>query len=101
MGVKAYFENIHQVILQQVKSANQEINVAVAWFTDRQLFDALCERAMKGVKVSVALIDDEINCGANRLNFAKLQNLKGTVTFLESKNTPECIINFALLIKMW
>lgn len=99
MGVKAYFENIHQVILQQVKSANQEINVAVAWFTDRQLFDALCERAMKGVKVSVALIDDEINCGANRLNFAKLQNLKGTVTFLESKKYARMHNKFCIIDK--
>ncbi|MFU2080341.1 phospholipase D-like domain-containing protein [Avibacterium endocarditidis] len=99
MGVKAYFENIHQVILQQVKSANQEINVAVAWFTDRQLFDALCERAMKGVKVSVVLINDEINCGTNRLNFAKLQNLKGTVTFIEPKKYARMHNKFCVIDK--
>ncbi|MFZ7202051.1 phospholipase D-like domain-containing protein [Avibacterium avium] len=99
MGVKAYFENIHQVILQQVKSASQEINVAVAWFTDRQLFDALCERAMKGVKVSVALINDEINCGTNRLNFAKLQNLKGTVTFIEPKKYARMHNKFCVIDK--
>ena len=32
-----------------------------AWFTDRDIFEVLCKKARTGVKVSVALIGDEIN----------------------------------------
>lgn len=82
MDVKAYFIDIHKVIIKQLELANSQINVAVAWFTDKEIFDVLCKKAQSGVKVFVIVMADDINCGAGRLNFARLNNLGGKVTFL-------------------
>ena len=63
MELKAYFSDIHRVIIDHLGATRTEIAAAVAWFTDREIFDALCEKARAGVKVSVAVIGDEINLG--------------------------------------
>lgn len=86
MDVKAYFIDIHKVIIKQLELANSQINVAVAWFTDKEIFDVLCKKAQSGVKVFVIVMADDINCGAGRLNFARLNNLGGKVTFLPASS---------------
>ena len=58
MELKAYFTNIHQVIIDHLKLAQSEIIAAVAWFTDRDIFEVLCDKARSGVKVSIVLIGD-------------------------------------------
>ena len=90
MEVKAYFIDIHKVIIKQLELANSQINVAVAWFTDKEIFDVLCKKAQSGIKVSLVLVGDDINCGAGRLNFVRLENLGAKVTFLPtgSQDTP-------------
>ena len=49
MEVKAYFIDIHKVIIKQLELANSQINVAVAWFTDKEIFDVLCKKAQSGI----------------------------------------------------
>lgn len=90
MEVKAYFSDIHKVIIKQLEGAGSDIHVAVAWFTDRDIFDVLCKKAQSGIKISLVLVGDDINCGAGRLNFIRLENLGGKVTFLPtgSQDTP-------------
>ncbi|MBP9786814.1 MAG: DUF1669 domain-containing protein [Acinetobacter sp.] len=82
MEVKAYFSDIHKVIIKQLEGAESHIHVAVAWFTDKDIFDVLCKKAQSGIKVSLVLVGDDINCGAGRLNFVRLENLGAKVTFL-------------------
>lgn len=103
MEVKAYFKNIHKIILKHINAAEREINVAVAWFTDRELFDALCRKAQQGVAVSVVLIDDEINRAPGKLNFIRLQNLKAKVHFIEQQRSAKmhhkfCVIDQSIVI---
>lgn len=90
MELKAYFSDIHQVIIDHLKAARSEIVVAVAWFTDRDIFTVLCDKARLGVKVSIILIGDQINQASGRLNFAMLSNLGGQVVFLaqDAENAP-------------
>ena len=90
MEVKAYFSDIHKVIIKQLEGAESHIHVAVAWFTDKDIFDVLCKKAQSGIKVSLVLVGDDINCGAGRLNFTRLENLGAKVTFLPtgSQDTP-------------
>ena len=45
MEVKAYFSDIHKIIIKQLESAGSDIHVAVAWFTDKDIFDVLCKKA--------------------------------------------------------
>jgi hypothetical protein len=93
MELKAHFSDIRKVIIDHLSAAQFEIAAAVAWFTDRDIFEVLCKKARLGVKVSVVLIGDEINQGAGRLNFTKLQNLGGQVVFLAPGSATEPIMH--------
>ena len=79
METTAHFENIPQVIAKRLNAATQEVVVAVAWFTDPELFDVLCRQAGRGVRVRLAILNDQINVGPGRLNFQRLQDCGGEV----------------------
>lgn len=105
MELKAHFSNIHQVIIDHLRQAQSEIVAAIAWFTDRDIFDALCRKAGSGIRVSVALIGDEINRGPGKLNFQRLEVLGGSVTFLRPSSRAEptmhhkfCVIDRSTVI---
>lgn len=93
MELKAYFYGIHKVIIEHLEKAQSEIAVAVAWFTDRDIFDVLCRKAQTGIKLTVVLIGDEINRGPGGLNFRRLQNLGGKVVFLPSGNRSDPVMH--------
>jgi phosphatidylserine/phosphatidylglycerophosphate/cardiolipin synthase-like enzyme len=93
MELKAYFSGIQKVIIDHLSAAQFEIAAAVAWFTDREILEVLCKKAGLGVKVSVVLIGDEINQGAGRLNFVRLQDLGGQVVFLAPDNATQPIMH--------
>lgn len=84
MELKAHFSQIHKAIIQHLEPAQTEIVAAIAWFTDRDIFEVLCKKARSGVKVTVVLIGDDINQGPGGLNFQRLINLGGQVIFLPS-----------------
>ncbi len=105
MELKAHFSHIHKVIIGHLDQAKSEIVAAIAWFTDRDIFDVLCKKARSGIKVSVALIGDEINQGPGGLNFQKLGNFGGQVVFLPpgSRDEPTmhhkfCVIDRSTVI---
>lgn len=105
MELKAHFSNIHKVIINHLEPAQSEIVAAIAWFTDRDIFDVLCKKARSGIKVSVALIGDEINQGPGGLNFQRLSNFGGKVIFLPpgSRDLPTmhhkfCVIDSSTVI---
>lgn len=84
MQLQAHFHSIQKVIIDHLKTTQNEILVAVAWFTDREIFEVLCQKAQEGVQVSIALLGDHINKAPNGLNFPRLCNLGGKVKFLPS-----------------
>lgn len=105
MELKAHFSNIHKVIIGHLEQAESDIVAAIAWFTDRDIFEVLCKKAQSGIKVSVALIGDEINQAPGGLNFQRLRDLGGRVTFLPpgSRDAPTmhhkfCVIDRATVI---
>ncbi len=105
MELKAHFSNIHKVIIGHLEQAQTEVVAAIAWFTDRDIFEVLCKKAGSGIKVSVALIGDEINQGPGGLNFHRLGSLGGQVIFLPPGNRYErtmhhkfCVIDRAAVI---
>ena len=89
MELKAHFSSIHKVIIDHLEQAQTEIVAAIAWFTDRDIFEVLCEKASSGIKVSLALIGDEINQGPGGLNFHRLTNIGGKVVFLPPGSRDE------------
>ena len=61
MITQAYFEDIQYHIKKELIKAKFSIYIAVACFTDGELFDVLCRKAEDGVDVELMLMDDEIN----------------------------------------
>ena len=71
MITQAYFEDIQHHIKKELNKARSSIYIAVAWFTDSELFKILCLKAQEGVSVKLMLIDDEINNGSG-IDYSKL-----------------------------
>ena len=82
METYAYFDNIHQHILQEVNQTKFDITAAIAWFTDKDIYNLLCKKAAQNVGVRLLLIRDRINTGQYGLNFDRLKDLGGEVFFI-------------------
>lgn len=61
MKTQAHFSGIREAIIKQLEDAKENVLVAVAWLTDRTLFDSLVSCQRRGVTVSLAVLDDRIN----------------------------------------
>lgn len=87
MQTEAFFTGIRAVLLREIGLARQSVCVAVAWFTDRQLFAALLERQRAGVPVSLCLTRDDknINFQPGGLPFADLTAAGGQVSVVEDR----------------
>lgn len=73
----ALFKGIRKEILKELGQAQTHIRAAVAWFTNRDLFDKLCELASAGRRVELIIIDDFINNGDWGLDFQRFIDLGG------------------------
>lgn len=95
----AYFDNIKQVLCSELSKADSSILIAVAWFTDRDLFELLCEKAGNKVNVEVIIADDEINTNSN-LNFEKLIQIGGKFTYYSGQKSRSLMHNKFCIIDM-
>ena len=103
MQTQAYFENIQPQILKELHTAKESIYVAVAWFTDPELFQLICTKAAQGVKVNLLLLNDEINNHENYgLDFGKLGEAGGKVNLIgstaEMMHNKFCVIDRSIVI---
>lgn len=57
-------------IKRRIQSATSSIDIAVAWFTDPELFDALLQRIEQGVRVRIVIAENEEN---TKLPFQELE----------------------------
>lgn len=93
MELKAHFSNIHKVIMAHLAQAENDVVAAIAWFTDKDIYELLCKKAASGVKVRIVLIGDEINQGPGGLNFEKLRQFGGEVILLPQGGPYEPIMH--------
>ncbi len=61
--------------------------MVMAWFTDQELFDALCKQSALGLRVTVIVLADEINQGPQGLNFQRLKDVSGEVYFIPADDS--------------
>ena len=61
MQTEALFENIATRLEQELRQAEQSIYIAVAWFTNSRLFNALLDKAKQGITVQLLISNDPIN----------------------------------------
>lgn len=59
--MKPYNENIASHIKSYLAQAKERVWVNVPWFTHKELFQTLCNKAKKGIEVELILQEDEIN----------------------------------------
>ena len=82
MQTQAYFDNIQATILSEIDKAQSSLQVAVAWITDKIIFDKLCAKASEGLKVELILMNDSINNDMAPFNHNLLETHGGFVYFI-------------------
>jgi len=102
MQTQAIFNNIAESIEQEISKAQNSIYVAVAWFTNQNLFNALLQKAKSGCKVNVIVVNDEINQNsAIDYLLLNIQNSKANMLGDGSQNLIHhkfCVIDHSTVI---
>lgn len=81
-------KEIFERIREELRKARQEILVAVAWFTDDELFQVLLDKVRNGVTVNVIIADQPDN---DKLDFDLINRLGGDM--VKIKNVGYGIMN--------
>lgn len=97
-NITAHFEDIHKVLLREIGSAEHYIVAAVAWFTDREILNALRQRASHGVSVRVAITDDELNLPPKAPTFDALIDLGGEVHRISPGSRSESLMHLKFCV---
>ena len=84
--VEAHFENIRNLISGKIKEAKSDIKIAVAWFTQKELFSELLGALNRGVNVSLIIIKDFINCGLYGLPLQNFIDAGGRLHFVSDRS---------------
>ncbi len=99
--IEVHFKNIRSRILKELYNAKHSISVAVYWFTNHELLDALKYKAKKGLKVTLIIHNDYINNRETGLDFQSLIESGGSFYFSDDYNPMHnkfCIIDEKVLI---
>ena len=100
MDTKPYFNNIRSVILENLKKADREIYIAMAWFTNHEIFKVVLKKALQ-IPVHVVVINDDINNRPGGVNFQSFIDASGKFYFGRKEKPMHnkfCIIDSSLLI---
>lgn len=68
----ASFSNIEQTIIANIRKADESLKIAVAWFTNPNLYSLLQELIDADRRIELILADDEINFTNSTCNFQQL-----------------------------
>jgi hypothetical protein len=104
METNVYFEDIHTQIISELKKAEKDITIAVAWFTDEEIFRALCQRARTGISVKLLITDDHINRKNSRIVHQQLVDAGGEFFWDQKEKSRNimhhkfCVIDFSDVI---
>lgn len=102
MQSEAVFENIADRIQLEISKANKSIYIAVAWFTNKNLFNELVKKAKEGCVISLIISNDEINQNSS-IDFERLITPNSKVYKIGNGNTELmhnkfCIIDYNTVI---
>ena len=102
MHTEAIFENIANRIIEEIQQANKSIFIAVAWFTNKIIFDQLLLKAKNGCHIQIILSNDEINKNSS-IDFELLEKLNGKIYKIGNGNTELmhnkfCVIDYNTVI---
>ncbi|MBU2922217.1 hypothetical protein KO504_12760 [Winogradskyella psychrotolerans] len=78
MQTEAVFENIAERIVSELVKAQNSIFIAVAWFTNRNIFNVLQQKANEGCQINLMYSADHINENSS-IDFDLLKTKKSNV----------------------
>lgn len=84
-SIKSLFSNIQNELIGAIEKAQKEILVAVAWFTNRDIFDCILSALKRGIKCQLILHDDLINRSIYNVDFTLFLEQKGELKFYSSE----------------
>lgn len=102
MQTEAIFENIANRIIREIDNANHSIYIAVAWYTNKKIFDKLVQKVDNGCKIQIIVSNDYIN-NNSQINFNLLEK-RNTKVFKIGNGDSElmhnkfCVIDFNTVI---
>ena len=101
MTSEGIFESIAERIEEEINKSQKDIYLAVAWFTNKNLFNSLVKKSQEGVKVILVISDNEINRNSS-INYNDIQKgesklfwIGGDKSFMHNKF---CIIDDYVVI---
>ncbi len=97
---RAYFSNIRKELISSINTAENELKIAVAWFTNHDLFEVLLRKLEERIDVTLIIIDDYINNGDFGLNFQEFVDSGGNLYYGKEENPMHhkfCIIDNRIL----
>lgn len=102
MQTEAVFENIAERIQQEIGKAQKSVFIAVAWFTNKNLFNELINKARNGCTVSLIISNDNINLNSS-IDFEQLLTAKSKVYKIGNGDTELmhnkfCVIDYSTVI---
>ena len=102
MQTEAVFENIANRIQKEISKAQKSVFIAVAWFTNKNLFDELLNKARNGCTVSLIISNDNINHNS-AIDFEQLIIKNSRVYKIGNGDTELmhnkfCIIDYSTII---
>jgi len=102
MQTEAVFENIAERIQSEIKKAKKSVFIAIAWFTNKDLFNELLLKAKGGCKIFLIVSDDEINRNS-KIDFESLTNYNSKFYRVGDGNTELmhnkfCVIDYSTVI---
>lgn len=94
--MQPYFSDISKRIKSRILSAEKQIDIAVSWFTNNELFEPLLDKLKEGIDIQLIIVNDTLNINPNGLNFQDFINSGGKL-FLCNPNqlmhNKYCIID--------
>lgn len=100
---KPYFENIDQVVIEELEQARSRLLIAVAWLSNKDLIFKLIEMIQKGIIVEIIVDDNSQNRKNNMLKkiineckeFSFINNLTSSTSLMHNKF---CVIDYNTVI---
>ena len=92
------FDDIQKKVIDEIKGAKYTIWIAMAWFTNKDIFDELVKKKKEGVNIQLVLDDNEQN---DKLNFsAEFETYKINISSLYKNIMHDkfCIIDFQKVV---
>jgi len=86
MTTSVYFNGIKDLILKNLSATENEVSIAVAWFTNEEIFAKIISLLEDEKKVNLIILDDFVNNGPYGLDFQNFIDMGGKFYYGKPEN---------------